>query len=87
MTSKPNQSETLGVLNLHLNFTRSRNQNHAPYSIPSNSFPPLSPRKQMLQIVDAAGGQLTKIPAEVAVCIGVFRDMIATVTEKKQAPV
>jgi hypothetical protein len=42
----------------------------------------------MLQIVDATGGQLTKIPAEVAACIGVFRDMIATVTEKKkQAPV
>ena len=31
MTSKPNLSETLGVLKVHSNFTRSRNQNHTPY--------------------------------------------------------
>jgi hypothetical protein len=41
----------------------------------------------MLQIQDAAGGQTTSVPAEIAGCVGVFRDMIATVTDKNQEPV
>jgi hypothetical protein len=42
----------------------------------------------MLQIQDATGGQTTSVPAEVAGCVGVFRDMIATVTDNvNQEPV
>ena len=41
----------------------------------------------MLQIQDATGGQTTPVPAEIAGCVGVFRDMIATVTDENQGPV
>jgi hypothetical protein len=41
----------------------------------------------MLKITDAKGSQLTALPGEVAQCVGVFNDMIATVTETEQEPV
>jgi hypothetical protein len=41
----------------------------------------------MLEIQDAAGGQTTFVPAEIAGCVGVFRDMMATVPDNNQEPV
>jgi len=38
----------------------------------------------MLKITDANGGQMKQIPVEGAYCVGVFRDMSATVPDKKE---